>query len=609
MAGGDREASKLEEELCEDAGEPFYKTMLGELKEYLVRLYFQMMLYFYYREVDVVGQHNVPTDGPVIFMGNHQNQFVDGVMLFAHCPRTPHFIIAAKSMKRAVVGDVARFMNCIPVRRPQDEAVAGEGFIEKLSLNGLKGTATGMHTKFTAIAEGSLISLAGGKATFKFVSAKSDTEAVISFHDDPGDMTLSEPIAFKVQPRINQKDMWKSVFDKLQDNKCLGIFPEGGSHDQTTMLDMKDGVARFAFGALENGNSRAPVIVPVGLTYYHGHRFRSRAHMEFGKPVRIDSDWYRRYQADKSETIKEFMGELKTAMENVTIQCSDWTRLKQVHFVRRLYLPPTMTLDAQEYLRVTRKLARVVDMPQDEESQQYLRRLDDYMKLLKGYLLTDHQVVSLALLQKRTSYKLLFDRVFTTSFWFVVALPGIAVNLPVGILARIYSEIKTKEAVAASSVKLKGNDVKASFKTICCMALGPVWLSLIATLCWIYLGFGNAVLTWVLYPIWTYYSVVWANKCIVSARSTFPMLLALHSPKYAARFQDLYQLRTKLVAETRYLLHAKYRGGPVWSESAEKLYRHIRATEAEDLEGQQHLTPFTLEHQSRTVTPRGVVLH
>ncbi len=39
------------------------------------------------------------------------------------------------------------------------------------------------------------------------------------------------------------------VFDHLLDDGCIGIFPEGGSHD---LLPLKAGVAVMALGAMDN---------------------------------------------------------------------------------------------------------------------------------------------------------------------------------------------------------------------------------------------------------------------------------------------------------------------------------------------------------------------
>lgn len=57
----------------------------------------------FFRDISVIGGKNVPKKGPVIFCGNHSNQFVDGSILFATAPRDVRFLVAGKSMRRPVV--------------------------------------------------------------------------------------------------------------------------------------------------------------------------------------------------------------------------------------------------------------------------------------------------------------------------------------------------------------------------------------------------------------------------------------------------------------------------------------------------------------------------
>lgn len=80
--------------------------------------------------------------------------------------------------------------------------------------------------------------------------------------------------------------MFTEVHTALQQGESVIIFPEGGSHDNTDLLPLKVGVASIAFGTLEDGNTNVS-IVPVGLNYFRGHRFRGRVVVEYGAPIHI----------------------------------------------------------------------------------------------------------------------------------------------------------------------------------------------------------------------------------------------------------------------------------------------------------------------------------
>jgi hypothetical protein len=72
----------------------------------------------------------------------------------------------------------------------------------------------------------------------------SDTEAILAV--DYGEASpLEEHIAqgkwttYDILKHIDQSEMFDSVQRALANGQCLGIFPEGGSHDRTDLLPLK----------------------------------------------------------------------------------------------------------------------------------------------------------------------------------------------------------------------------------------------------------------------------------------------------------------------------------------------------------------------------------
>lgn len=72
--------------------------------------------------LQVLGKQNIPVHGPVIFTGNHMNQFVDAAVILVTNPHKVGFLVAEKSFKKRIIGDFARAAGGIPVSRPQDLA-------------------------------------------------------------------------------------------------------------------------------------------------------------------------------------------------------------------------------------------------------------------------------------------------------------------------------------------------------------------------------------------------------------------------------------------------------------------------------------------------------
>jgi hypothetical protein len=52
------------------------------LTYYPIQLFSVYSMRLFFRDVTVIGQENIPKDGPVLIYGNHNNQFVDGTVLY-----------------------------------------------------------------------------------------------------------------------------------------------------------------------------------------------------------------------------------------------------------------------------------------------------------------------------------------------------------------------------------------------------------------------------------------------------------------------------------------------------------------------------------------------
>jgi glycerol-3-phosphate O-acyltransferase/dihydroxyacetone phosphate acyltransferase len=45
--------------------------------------------------------------------------------------------------------------------------------------------------------------------------------------------------SFKIAPHVDQTAVYEEVYAYLNNNECVTIFPEGGSHDRSEMLPLK----------------------------------------------------------------------------------------------------------------------------------------------------------------------------------------------------------------------------------------------------------------------------------------------------------------------------------------------------------------------------------
>jgi glycerol-3-phosphate O-acyltransferase/dihydroxyacetone phosphate acyltransferase len=69
----------------------------------------------------------------------------------------------------------------------------------------------------------------------------------------------------------------------LQRGGSIAIFPEGTTHSDPSLRELKTGAARIALGA----NLEAMTVVPTGIYYTAKHVFRSSALVVFGEPIHV----------------------------------------------------------------------------------------------------------------------------------------------------------------------------------------------------------------------------------------------------------------------------------------------------------------------------------
>lgn len=136
---------------------------------------------------------------------------------------------------------------------------------------------------------------------------------------------------YKVLPHVDQEQTYGAVFDTLNKGNCIGIFPEGGSHDRTDFLPLKAGFSIMALGAMAANPDLDVKLVPVGLSYFHAHKFRSRAVIEFGAPISPTPELVAMYKeggAKKREACGKLLEEVHDALRTVTLRAPDWETLQ-----------------------------------------------------------------------------------------------------------------------------------------------------------------------------------------------------------------------------------------------------------------------------------------
>jgi len=416
----------------------------------------------------------------------------------------------------------------------------------------------------------------------------SDTEVRIKkeFGGEKGTARLREKLAelavegkpgieYKTMPFIDQQEMYRFVYQRLKEGGCIGIFPEGGSHDRTDLLPLKAGVAIMALGAMASDPNCRVKIVPVGLSYFHAHRFRSRAVVEFGTAMDVPEELIAMFKEGgpkKREASGKLLDIIYDGLKTVTLRAPDYDTLMLIQAVRRLYETPGQHLTIGQVVELNKRFLEAYRHFHDEPRVVKLKgKVLKYNRAIRDLGLRDHQVPR----AKRASWKtlgLLAYRLALLILWSILALPGVILNAPIFIIASVLSRRKAKEALAASTVKIAGRDVLATWKVLISLGVAPILYGTYAVLAIAIAMKANAprqtllwipILTVIVLPIMNYAALKFGEAGMDILKSLPPLTIALF-PGQQKQLDKLKRMRVELSNELTELINEL--GPQVWED-------------------------------------------
>jgi glycerol-3-phosphate O-acyltransferase/dihydroxyacetone phosphate acyltransferase len=450
----------------------------------------------YFKNIYVVGQENIPTDCPLIICGNHSNQFVDAMMVLAYCKREMSFAMAASSFKKKVIGTFARLINAIPTYRAEDYKVKGKGKVkimkeekqktkllieqlEKASNDSATKIITGIGTKFVEetknLGNGGSIML--GNKIFIISKVIDDTHLEIILKENKEDWdTLDPDITYEPYfiPRVDNKMLFKQVYQTLKNNGCICIFPEGTSHDRTDFIKFKAGIAHFALGAMSEFNTSNVKIVPVGLNYFNRDEFRSEVIIEFGKAFEVPREWAETFKTDKRGATENLLREIQSKMKAITLTAPSYTELRSLLLIRKLYVPPEMRLSPSEYSELCKRFSKGYEkLKNKEETKEMMGRILKYINEIETTGISDHEVRRMDF-----SYSWMIKRMIQSfiifHFFLIFALPGFVIVLPFVIYLSKRAEQERIASKLKNPNKIEATDVVSSIRITYFFAFLPI---------------------------------------------------------------------------------------------------------------------------------------
>lgn len=298
---------------------------------------------------------------------------------------------------------------------------------------------------------------------------------VYRVQDDPAKMAGNE-------------DTFRAAHAALAEGDAVGIFPEGTSHSEPSLVPLKTGAARIALGAAARTGGGFPV-VPVGLVFRRKERFRSEALAVVGEPVAWD-DLAAAGPGDAAAA-RELTRRIDEALREVTVNVERWEDAPLVETSEEVYAAE-FGMDDDPAGRVERQaeaaeiLARV---RRDDHGawRELAREVSRHARVLRtlGLRPADlHRDLQLGTALGWTLRRLAF---------FLLGVPTAAVGAALFFVP--YRLTGVLEARARPE-----HDVRATFKLLVGAVVHLVWVLLLAVAAGILMGWGWAAAALLVLP-------------------------------------------------------------------------------------------------------------
>ena len=285
--------------------------------------------------------------------------------------------------------------------------------------------------------------------------------------DNPSDMSKNE-------------GTFEAATSALTQARALMLFPEGRSHSEPSLAELKTGAAAIAFRAAQQG---APVqLVPVGLTYADKGRLRSRVRVELGPALAV-APWLPTTEEGEPEAVRSLTAEIAGALRKVTLNLEAWEDLPVLKTAEALYAlrQGERHGDADRL----RRFARGMVLLREQEPEQYLKLRREVESFGRRCELVQATPGDLGIVYQRGAV-----------YSFTIRnLVGLLMGLPLFLLGVVLFFIPFQiPRVLARVLKLEP-DTRATAKFLATLLISPIWQVLLVSLAYWRFGLWPALVT------------------------------------------------------------------------------------------------------------------
>jgi glycerol-3-phosphate O-acyltransferase/dihydroxyacetone phosphate acyltransferase len=288
-------------------------------------------------------------------------------------------------------------------------------------------------------------------------------------------------------------DAFRMVTEAFRQNRVVLVFPEGISHDEPSLAQLKSGAARMALGARDAG-VQALHILPVGLVFEEKERPRSRVLVRIGDPIDVDAWCAPRPSPDAAALTREIDARLRRVTLNFATAESASRAVRVARALGAFAEEPPSVATGEDFASRAELAARVESATEAlataspalvSAADAFTERLDalDARLAARGIALADSRI------SLHVRHGILF--VLRES---VLALFA----LPIALLGRVvhWLPIRLARALAMQSPATQTSRDQPAMRTIVlALAALLVWYALLAVILTLWLG-GVAAVLW-----------------------------------------------------------------------------------------------------------------
>ena len=153
-------------------------------------------------------------------------------------------------------------------------------------------------------------------------------------------------------------DAFRMVTEAFRQNRVVLVFPEGISHDEPSLAQLKSGAARMVLGARDAG-VHGLHILPIGLVFEEKERPRSRVLVRMGESLDVDAWCASRTASDAGSLTREIDARLRRVTLNFATADSASRAVRVARALSALAEEPASVGEGENFVSQAELAARV----------------------------------------------------------------------------------------------------------------------------------------------------------------------------------------------------------------------------------------------------------